>query len=131
MRINIGQMTLSVGAGQELLVGSDRAVVDAALKQDKVGRRELSKHALDDGNHIARSEFSIVGLIQRSELLHSMYAKGAPSDRAIIERVMKMAAALFQVTAKRGAYSAYQAGGTSSAEHASDRAIKVAQSNVP
>lgn len=80
VRINIGQMTLSVGAGQELLVGSDRAVVDAALKQDKVGRRELSKHALDDGNHIARSEFSIVGLIQRSELLHSMYAKGAPSE---------------------------------------------------
>lgn len=37
-----------------------------------------------------------------------MYKKGLPADKAIMERVLKVAAALFQVTSKRGAYSAYE-----------------------
>lgn len=126
----IGGQRLSVGIGEELLTCFDSQLIDTALKQDGLGRRKVTKFSAGGGLHLVRSELSIIGLIQKSELLYSMYKNGAPTDRAIMERVLKVAAALFQVTGKRGAYSAYE---PSKASHAvashSEQPLRMAKSN--
>lgn len=107
VKLVIGGTTLTVRIGEEVVVGFDRHNLDTELKQDNFGRRKITKCTTEGGMHLIRSEISIIGLIQKHELLYSIYAKGLPCDRAIMDRVLKAAAALLQVTGKRGAYSAY------------------------
>lgn len=107
VHVFVAGKAVCVNVGEELVVGTDDQTVDAAIKADRIGRREVNKYILDDRFHIVKSELPIISLIQKSELLTDMYSKGSQADRSIMERVMKMAAALFHVTGRRGAYSSY------------------------
>lgn len=105
--VMIDGKAIHVRPGEELVLGPDGFTTDDTIKGDSIGRRNVDRFTVAGKHAVIRSEFSIVGLIQQSRLLTAMYTKGSPADRAVMERVMKMAAALFQITGKRGAYSAY------------------------
>lgn len=105
--VMVAGKAVRLSAGEELAVGTDSGSVNDSISQDKIGRREVHRFVVDNKHHLVKSELSMIGLIQKSSLLSTMYSKGSQTDRNVMERVMKMAAALFQVTGKRGAYSAY------------------------
>lgn len=106
--IHISGKTIKLSPGEEIAVSTNEQFLEHSLKQDHIGRRESHKFVVGDNHIVVKSELSAVSLIQKSTLLGGMYAKGSPADRSVLERVMKMTAALFQVTGKRGAYSEYE-----------------------
>ncbi|MBY0550463.1 MAG: hypothetical protein K2W95_24505 [Candidatus Obscuribacterales bacterium] len=107
VRVLVAGKSMPVNVGEEVVIGFSDGAVNSAIKGDNIGRRKVSRFVVDGRHSIVKSELSVVALIQKSNLLTSMYTKGSAADRNVMERIMKMAAALFQVTGKRGAYSAY------------------------
>ncbi len=108
VKVTVAGKVVHISAGEEVVVGLNDGTVESALKGDNVGRRNVNRFVIDGKHAMIKSELSIISLIQQSNLLTTMYTKGSVADRSLMERVMKMAAALFQITGKRGAYSAYE-----------------------
>ncbi len=106
VRVLVEGKALRLGLGEELLMGDNNGSVRAALANEKLGRRNVDSFVIRNKHEIIRSEFSVIHLIQSSKLLSSLYFKGDKADQAMMGRVMKMAACLFQVSGKRGVYKA-------------------------
>lgn len=107
VNVFIAGKSVAVGVGEELVVGADEGTVNASVKGDNIGRRKVTRFLVDGKHALIKSELSIIALIQKSDLLTDMYSNGSPADKHVMQRVLKIAAALFQVTGKRGAYGSY------------------------
>lgn len=119
---------LTVGIGQELILATEDGSYKLPPRDENIGRRKVERFVMD-GNQAMRSEVSTIALIQSSDLLRAVYTGTSPADKCIMDRIIKMAAALFQVTGKRGAYSAFDpAVQNTDRNRSSDRTLRIAQS---
>jgi hypothetical protein len=97
--------SVAVGSGGELVLGQTNGLVTAEVKADPVARRRVRLFDLPGAHVVARSEVSIVSLIQNSKLLSELVKSENESDRQLAEKMIKMAACLAQTTASHGPYS--------------------------
>ncbi|GEM_PF-2659843 len=100
-----GGPTVTASVGQEVVVAPDGEAVRAALRSDRIGRRQVRIFALPDGSAVGRCEVSLTALIQDNMLLRLLSGSRDHTDRAITSRVLKMAACLMMSTQSHGLYS--------------------------
>jgi hypothetical protein len=103
--VALGGKQIEVAPGQELLLTEAAPSEEESLPSDGVGRRRVGSFAAG-GVHATLSEFSIISLLQNAEYLAPVRAGSEASDRKMRERMLKVAAAVHTVTAKKGAYAA-------------------------
>jgi hypothetical protein len=101
----IGKRTMPIQAGQEIIVGNDMDQVSKVLRTDKIARRKVKIFDLSQAGSVARSEISIVSVMHNSRILSRLLASGDAGDRALVEKLKKMAACLAQTTVSHGPYS--------------------------
>jgi hypothetical protein len=105
--VECGQKTISLMPGEELTVSKHQPT--KASCADGVGRRRVRSIAFGksiDDSYATICDISIVSFIANLPHLQSLAHATSPLERKISERLLKTAAALQQVTAGRGVYTA-------------------------
>jgi filamentous hemagglutinin len=97
--------TISTSVGEELIVGESADSVRTALNEDGIGRRRTKISTLAGGKTICRSEASLVTVLQRNELLRNLITSSRNQDKAVANKLVKMAACLMISTQSHGIYS--------------------------
>lgn len=91
--------------GQEVIVGKTSMSYTQVLNADAVGRRRMRHSDLGKSTSIISSEVSLISLLQNTNILSQMTRSVHPDDKAILNKVMKMAVALSITTQKHGNFS--------------------------
>ncbi len=100
---------VDVAVGQELLMGPNDGSVLRVLNSESIGRRNLRSFDLEGGSHqLIRCEFSLVSLMGQIDVLSRVKASANGSDHDLINRLIKMAAIMSQVTAGHGSFASFQ-----------------------
>ncbi len=100
-----GRKCLGVQAGQEIILGPKGLTLTKALSDEPVGRRRLTSVDLPTGHTFICSEISLSSFMQNSSVLSQVMRSPNPADRALAEKIMKMAVCLSVVTSSHGNYS--------------------------
>lgn len=100
-----GRKCLGVQAGQEIILGPKGLSLSKALSDEPVGRRRLTSVDLPSGHTFICSEISLSSFMQNSPVLSQVMRSGNPADRALAEKILKMAVCLSVVTSSHGNYS--------------------------
>lgn len=96
-----GTSTMALNPGIEAVCGTRAGDY---IHKDGLARRNIKTEQYGGNMEIAHGEISIVSLAANHRLVSSVLATSGAEERAIRERVIKMAAVLTQVTASHGAY---------------------------
>ncbi|MBX9690068.1 MAG: hypothetical protein K2X27_25375, partial [Candidatus Obscuribacterales bacterium] len=112
IRQTVAGKFVDICAGEESILGWDQLGVNKALSKDVVGRRKVRGIDVPGGMYMQRAEVSLVALMQpeTSEFLHDLVSSNNPNDKALANKLVKMAAVLTQVTAKHGQFVQIQQG---------------------
>lgn len=105
INLNLTDSCLAVNVGQEIVIGAHAVIISKAMHADRISRRATRSYQLACKQNLARSEVSIVSLLQNSAVLSRLVASSSKEDKAIATRLTKIAAVLQTVTGSRGAYS--------------------------
>lgn len=105
VRANVSDRYVDLCVGQELVVGSSGSLIGKAMHADRISRRSTRDFELAENNRLVRSEFSIVSIMQNSAVLSHLMNSERKDDKAIVDKLTKMAAVMQTVTATHGAYS--------------------------
>jgi YVTN family beta-propeller protein len=100
-----GNQSLSISVGEEVMLAESNGLITQEAKVDPVARRHVRIFTMPNQHSAARSEVSIVSLIQNTELLSHLRVSQDATDKAILDKLVKMAACLAQTTANHGPYS--------------------------
>lgn len=116
MTVDNGKNSVSVSAGQELIlscgIGSTPSELSAEMKSDGIARRRVHLLEAKFGSTGAISEYSVVSLAASNKCVKHVMLSHEAADKAIKERVLKMAACLMHVTGSRGAYQQVASAGS-------------------
>lgn len=106
LKLANGQV-LPVGLGQELLVPRQQPVTSFAEINPggKIAVRDSVMHKLQSGQHIYYADFSITSALTVVDPLKHAVKEKPPRYRAGIDRIVKNAVILSQVTGSHGAYT--------------------------
>lgn len=74
------------------------------LYRDELGRRNPKTHKVHDNLYLSTSEFSLAQSLDREPLISALAHSREPRDKALKNRLLKMAAVLNMVSAHRGHY---------------------------
>lgn len=96
-----GTSTMALNPGVEAVCGTRAGDF---IHKDGLARRNVKTEQYAGNMEIAHGEISLVSLAANHRLVSSVLATPGAEERAIRERVIKMAAVLTQVTASHGAY---------------------------
>jgi hypothetical protein len=91
-------------ASQDAVVTTTGAA-NKHMQRDGIARRSVKTTDLGDGMEMARSDVSLTSVLENSTALADLIHSTNRADRAIANRLIKMAACMMMVTAKRGAYA--------------------------
>ena len=105
IRLDFEGRSLKIAAGEEIIVGPSGNTLVKTFKNDLFSRRRISRFDIGGGNSVVKSDISLVSLMQRHEVMSRLVHSSNPSDHALAEKVIKMAACIHMVTAKKGAYA--------------------------
>jgi hypothetical protein len=105
IRVLVDGRSVSLSAGQEVIVSRDEATLKQAMRYDNVGRRSVKSFVVDGDFKVMRADVSLVSLLQKSDLLARIATSQAGDDKTVAAKLMKMAACVMQVTSGRGAYT--------------------------
>jgi hypothetical protein len=105
IRVLVDGRSVTLSAGQELIVSRSHEALQQAISEDNVGRRAVKSFVVDREFQVARCDISLVSLLQKSDLLARLVKSASGEDRSLSAKLMKMAACLMQTTSGRGAYS--------------------------
>ena len=111
IRQSVNGKYVDICAGQEAILGPSEAVVNKALMRDQVGRRKMRNIDVPGGMRMARAEVSLVSLMQNVNFIADMVASNNPADKALGDKLVKMAAVMQHATAKHGQYQQAAPGG--------------------
>ncbi len=100
----VANQSIGASAGTEIVLSPDADMLLSAIKKDSVGRRMLRSANVGDLK-VATCEISLVSLTPSTDLLPLVFHSKHKVDRAIAEKLIKMAACLSSATAGHGAYS--------------------------
>lgn len=101
----VGKRRVDISAGQELIVSASNTQVTQEMRLDQIARRRISIYDISKSDAASRSEISIVSLVQSNPLLWQLFHSKRPADKALSEKLIKMAACLTQATTNHGPYS--------------------------
>lgn len=102
--VQVAQHRILLAPGQEAKVSSH--VDGAAGRADGVGRRNAQTVALTKGLHLTTSDFSIVSMMSNVVHMQTLIHPTTSIEKRISDRLLKAAAAVQQLTSRRGAYTA-------------------------
>ena len=105
IRAYAGKAPVSIGIGNEVVLGAGDVQPMHHLSGDSVGRRRIKTFELAGGHNVMSSEISIVSLMQQEPVLKNLVRSAKLSDKALSQKLIKTAACLSQVTSGHGAYS--------------------------
>jgi hypothetical protein len=104
--ITIGEQSLSMAPGQEVLLTPEKPTENQLAPRDGVGRRKAITCVIGK-SHVTVSDFSITSLVQSADYMQSLRLGNNAFERQMMHRLLKTAAAIQMVTSgKRGAYVA-------------------------
>lgn len=104
--IKVENGTIPVAPGQEVLLTGAEPREFERHPYDGIGRRGTVSYKMGK-THLTISDFSIISLLQNADYLSELKASKNNSERRILSKVLKTAAAVQTLTAgKRGAYNA-------------------------
>jgi len=99
-----GNHKLDLSPGKEVLVVGHRPSRVEALPADGVGRRQLAVYALDKKLAVVSGEFSISSMLINMDYLRPLTHPVSEANRRSLDRLIKLAAAVQVVSARRGPY---------------------------
>lgn len=102
----INGRNFTVEAGTELVIGPSTRAITNSMQADHVGRRHTQMEELSASLAVAKNEVSLISLMQHSDAIVNLLKSGKVEDQKMHRKLMKMAAAIMQVTASRGMYTA-------------------------
>ncbi len=97
-----GQL-VATSAGTEIIASFDANALNESVKKDAIGRRQMQSFDVG-GAKVATCEISLVSLVPNSDLLPLVMHSKQKNDRAIAEKLIKMAACLSTATSSHGPY---------------------------
>ena len=97
--------SISLSAGQEIILGFNKSDINKALAKIPLGRRQMRYLAINEKHLLARSEVSPVMSMQKSPLVNNLIKSKSATDQVLRERLLKMAACLMLTTHRHGNYS--------------------------
>lgn len=103
-------MDVQIAAGEESVTGYDQMGVAKAIQKDVVGRRIVKGYSVGS-KYVQRAEVSLVSLMQSTDFLQELVNSPNPNDKALANKLIKMAAVMTQVTARHGQYLQIQGPG--------------------
>jgi hypothetical protein len=104
----VNNRQIDVPVGQEAAFGSHDVAVAQAIKSDSVGRRRIRHVKMANNKAVMLSDVSLLSILQNSELLARIMDKNDSANKALRNKLLRMAAVLSTVTAKYGAYAQMQ-----------------------
>ncbi|HEY9793243.1 MAG TPA: hypothetical protein V6D22_22775 [Candidatus Obscuribacterales bacterium] len=96
---------LGAQVGQELIIGHTGYSYGTVLSEDAVGRRRLRHEELGKLSNVLTSEVSLVSLLQNTDVLAQLTRSELPDDKALVNKLEKMAVVLSMITQGHGNYS--------------------------
>jgi hypothetical protein len=104
VKLLVNNRSTSLYASQDAIVTTPGASTKV-MQHDNIARRSVKTTDLGNGHEIARSDVSLTSVMENSPALANLIHSTNHADRAIASRLIKMAACMMMVTAKKGAYS--------------------------
>ena len=101
-----GKTPIVLAPGQELLLSKHSLSETAAASSDGVGRRAYHSFKLENGLYANVCDISLAGIISKLDSQHSIVNSKNESNRRIVQRLLKTAVVVQQVTNSKGAYRA-------------------------
>jgi hypothetical protein len=97
---------VDIAAGEESVLGWDQVGVSKSIAKDSLGRRKSRGIEVPGGMYMQRAEVPLTTLMQpeNSAFLSDLVNSNNAQDRALANKLVKMAAVLQQVTAKHGQF---------------------------
>ena len=100
----VGNRSVSVAVGEELVVGPDDGLLLKSMRADGISRRRSHSYEIGPEGKLVQSEISLISLMRNSAILSHLNNSVDREDRALIARLTKMAACLQTVTSGHGSY---------------------------
>ncbi len=105
--ITADRHSLELPVGTQASIGRTRSsTLMRSGRGDAIARRHLQAAYLSGGQTVTTSEVFYLSLVQHSDLLKQLTASSKPEDRKLSARLLKTAAVIAVVGARRGPYSA-------------------------
>jgi hypothetical protein len=104
IRQSVNGKFVDICAGQESILGMNEMTVNKALNKDQVGRRRMRNIDVPGGMRMARAEVSLVTVMQNVNFIADLVNSNNQTDKALVAKMVKMAAVCQQATAKHGQY---------------------------
>jgi hypothetical protein len=95
---------IPLGSGQEVIIAADHDTILGTMKEDKLGRRHTKSRVLPSTKCLAHSEISLVSILENNQTVRQLVLSRDPEDKALANRVLKMAACLMMATVSHGPY---------------------------
>jgi len=103
--VHYDKHTFALRPGEEAILAKKEPSYADILVDDDIGRRRVRLHKLSHDKGIALTEFSLVQAIEREPLIFPLVHSKDTKDKALKNRLLKMAAVLNMVTSRHGHYS--------------------------
>jgi hypothetical protein len=103
--VHYDKHTFALRPGEEAILAKKEPSYADILVDDDIGRRRVRLHKLAHDKGIALTEFSLVQAIEREPLIFPLVHSKEAKDKALKNRLLKMAAVLNMVTSRHGHYS--------------------------
>jgi hypothetical protein len=107
VRVQVGDSKIDVQPGTEVMVSERKLSADEYSRADGIGRRNFSSQQIAGGMFVSGSEVSVVSLL-KGRYAHTLAHPATAAEKRIVSRMLKTAAAIQQLTVRRGAYQARQ-----------------------
>lgn len=104
IKVTVDENVITIGVGHELIISENESAYKTH-SQDSIGRRRIKRHVASGNRHIASCEFSLLSLLEGSEVLKHIRQSNEEDDRAIEARLVKTAACLMLTTSSHGPYN--------------------------
>lgn len=104
VNVMVEQRSFSLRAGQEMVLAKDDQTLKTWLLSDHIARRRMTAFRLSDGCPFVVSEYLIPTLIERVGLLKGVEHSSNKTEKAVFNKVLKMAICLDVATFSHGRY---------------------------
>ncbi|MBX9771118.1 MAG: hypothetical protein K2X29_07090, partial [Candidatus Obscuribacterales bacterium] len=96
---------INICVGQELIITSNPGELHEVMHNDNVGRRRIKTVEPIANRHIGTCELSLISFMEANPILNQIVHSDEQEDKAMIDRLVKMAACLMVSTTSHGAYN--------------------------
>lgn len=101
--IVIGSRKVVLHPGQELAISKSGELND--LYSDSIGRRRISRLSPKGSGAVGLAEFSPISLITAKQHIRDLMHSSHPTNRKLLDRILKLQASLALSQSKHGSYS--------------------------